>query len=204
MCRIVKHKWTLLHRVLEMGFNVLIMDVDFVVLRNPFVYFTPFCDLSFYDNNSPVPQDGRSIAATNVNLFEPNTGFLLFKCSEASKSLVSVFLTYIASPAADAGLDDQSLFFAINSKRTINVSRTNTTMDGEAPPVALKATQCTQWKGVSVRLLSSVFFNSWPKFYEMKWADLTQEAPYVIHYNFLSGVAKKTAMIKKHGHWGED
>lgn len=195
-----------MHRVLEMGFNVLIMDVDFVVLRNPFVYLqtvTPFCDLAFYDNNSPVEQDGRLIAATNVNLFEANTGFLLFKCSEASKSLVSDFLTYVASPAADSGLDDQALFFAFNSKRTTNVSTNNTT-DGEAPAVALKATQCTQWKGVSVRLLSSVFFTNWSKFYQMKWADLTQETPYVIHYNYLTGAADKTSMIKKHGHWWED
>lgn len=33
--RIVLHKWTLMQRVLALGFNVLVMDVDYVVLRNP-------------------------------------------------------------------------------------------------------------------------------------------------------------------------
>lgn len=203
-CSIVKHKWTLLQRVLELGFNVLVMDVDFVVLRNPFKYFQslqPVCDLAFYDNMPAFAgqESGDATGVHDLNHVEINTGLLMLQSSQASRLLVSGFLAFLASPAADTSMDDQALFNSFMTRRA-----SNNTTDGMLPSSGNKALRCVEWKGVSVRLLSSVYFGCWEIYFKKNLSDITQETPYAIHYNLLSGAAAKSAMIKRHGFWNSE
>lgn len=198
-CRIVKHKWTLLQRVLELGFNTLI-DVDFAVLRNPFVYLhsmQTMCDLTMYEERPlPAIHGQTSWEKRNQHLLNPevNTGFLLIKSSPNAKDLVRDF---IAAPEQQ-GMDDQTLFNVYMKQRS-GTQESNLLL-----PMKDKNTRCGNWKGVSLRLLSPVIVGSWRQYYEFKLADWTQETPCAIHFNWLSGFEAKKKKMAAFGYWFTD
>jgi len=51
-----RHKWELAKRGLESHLDIIIIDIDVVVLRNPlnFLFDLPYCDLSAYPENLPA------------------------------------------------------------------------------------------------------------------------------------------------------
>jgi hypothetical protein len=197
-CRIVKHKWSVLHQALELGFSVLVMDIDFVVLRNPFSYLQsvqPVCDLTVYEE-APLPkiQGNKTWTKRDKLLIKPNvnTGCMFVRPSPMAKKLVQDF---IMAPAVE-GKDDQYQFNKFMENRTSIKPQGNMLLT-----VKQKAKQCADWKGVSLHLLSPALFGSWRNYFEFNLTDWTQESPYVIHYNWVVGYAEKKRKMVEHGYW---
>jgi hypothetical protein len=192
-----------LHQALELGYSVLVMDIDFVVLRNPFSYLQsvqPVCDLTLYEEK-PLPvikQDSHQARQTWVKrsqqLFqlEVNTGFLFVRPSPTARVLVRDFLL---APAVE-GKDDQWQFNKFMENRSSINPQVNMLL-----PMKQKAQHCADWKGVSLHLLSPVLFGSWQHYFVYNLTDWTQESPYVIHYNWVTGLKNKKAKMVQHGYW---
>jgi hypothetical protein len=190
----------LLQRVLDFGFTVLVMDIDFAVLRNPFIYLhslQPLCDLTLYEEKPlPVILGNTSWVKRKPHLFQPevNTGFLFVRPSSAAKNLVADFLQ---APQQE-GYGDQTLF-----NRFMAHHRGEQVSDLFLP-LRDKSKRCGDWKGVPVRFLSPAVIGSWRQYYEFNLSDWTQETPYAIHYNWVIGFAAKKQKMAEHGYWLTD
>jgi len=198
-CRIVKHKWILLERVLALGYNALILDIDTVLLRNPFLYFrsAPACDLTVYENGLPSLEGPNKWQKRDwSSRFEVNTGFILVRNSASTKVLVHDFINSDVA-GRHPGLDDQALFNRFMAERKWNASESSSLL------LSLKnqSTQCGQWKGVSVHILPPVLFASWRHFFESRVFDWTLQTPFLVHYNYLTGFASKMSKMREHGFW---
>lgn len=198
-CRIVKHKWILMERVLALGYNALILDIDTVLLRNPFIYFrsAPACDLTVYENGLPSLEGPNKWKKRDwSSRFEVNTGFILARNSDSTKALVHDFI-HSGVDVRHPDLDDQALFNRFMAERKWNASGSSSLL------LSLKdqSTQCGQWKGVSVHILPPVLFASWRHFFEFRVFDWTLQTPYLVHYNYLTGFASKMSKMREHGFW---
>lgn len=192
----------MLHQALELGFNVLVMDVDFAVLRNPFIYLQsvqPACDLTFYED-LPLPIiQGNSWIKRGQRLLqlEVNTGFFFVRSTLTAKKLVKEFLEAPAIVGSDGvGADDQLEFNKFMISRASISPQASMLL-----PMKQKAQQCAEWKGVSLHLLSPVLFGSWNNWFVLNVAEWTQESPYAIHYNMIVGYENKKAKMVEHGFW---
>jgi hypothetical protein len=189
----------LLKRVIDLGFDALIMDVDLVLLRNPFIYFQsqPLCDMTFYENG-PAQLEGSNkwVKRDWTTGFEVNTGFMLVRSTATTQALVNEFVNSNVSEKYP-GTDDQHLFNMFMADRKWNAPAVGTLV----LPFKIQSTQCGQWKGLSVHILPPALFSSWQHFFVANLSDWTLQTPFVIHYNYLTGYAQKSEKMVQHGFW---
>lgn len=184
----------MLQRVLRLGFHVLLLDIDIVVLRNPCTYFQslPWCVFSFYDQTLHVIEGQNKWVKRSQPLGEIiiNTGVMLFKRTKTTTSLVSDF---IKAPIVK-GWDDQLLFNTFMNERVYS-------RQPGSRKFGNMTTACGRWLDMSVRMLSPVFFGTWLDNHQSNISDFTLETPYMLHFNWLNGFDAKKRKMVENGHW---
>jgi hypothetical protein len=172
-------------------------DVDMVLLRNPFNYIgdLPACDLFSAVDTLPPPMksdDAKRWSMSNDNTSVWfNTGFMLWRSSNASQAVIEAFLGYLENQGE--GLDDQAHFYAFMQAQG-QVSSGN-------QPWAELAHTCATWAGLSFQALPPVLFASQRHLYEFKLAQEAYVLPYSIHFNWLSGFEEKKKRMVEVGLW---
>lgn len=198
---IVKHKWTLLRRVLGLGFNALLLDVDVIVLRNPFGYLAdlPACDLlatvdtlpdqGITNGSNPHRWAGGS---QRYNTAWINTGVILWRATPTARALIDDFIAY---KPAEQGMDDQHEWNAfLNVQPATPQARVNL-------PFLELASQCGVWGNLSVQILPPSLYGSQRHVFEFQLPQNSGETPYTIHFNWLSGAAEKRQKMQVLGLW---
>jgi Nucleotide-diphospho-sugar transferase len=179
---------------------VLIMDVDVVVLRNPFNYFTdiPACDVAITTDTTPpritTDNAGRWSESTDTadTTVWINTGFMLWRPSNSTKELLEDFaLPKYRIP----GMDDQFEFNAYLN------GRLRDTPDQANLHFTQRMKICSTMGGLRMHNLSPWLFGSQRHMFEFGLPGSAALAPYVIHYNWLSGFDAKKIKMVADGMW---
>jgi hypothetical protein len=193
--QIVIHKFLLLQRALELGFDVLMLDVDVVLLRNPFNYFVDFakCDVLVTVETLPPgihENTDQRWSGDGVALWI-NTGFMFWRNSAPSRTLLHAF----ARPEnRRSGMDDQYEFNQFlkaspHAPEALNL------------PWTQRLHQCAVYGGVSMHVLSPYLFGSQRHMFEFNLAGLAGTVPYMVHFNWISGFNDKRSRMIANGFW---
>jgi len=190
--KIVLHKWVLASKILRMGFDCVIVDVDIVFLRNPMVYYfadAPACD-------ALVVVESKNWGKNNEDRFEGdgigvliNTGLVILRNTETTRTLVTIFLQ---PQHRYEDLDDQWEFLFFMEKRD------RCTPGKRNVPMTQRHTTCSMYGATQVHILPGYLFTSQFYLWQSESAYLT---PFTIHFNYLSGFASKKQKMAEMGLW---
>jgi len=199
--RIVMYKWALSLQVLKLGYRLLTIDADIVLLRNPLSFLAglPSCDVSVTTDawgpeitratHSRYAHEGRNESAVYVN-----TGLLLWQPSRTTVELIESFLD---PQWRIKGADDQTEFNQfLRSRAASTTAYVSLTLKD------VLAKRCAQFAGLRINVLAPVLFPSIQQLsYDSKLVSFAQVPPFAIHFNYLPHLAAKKQMMSKYNLW---
>jgi len=209
--QLVKFKWTLIKEILTLNYNVVQMDIDIVVLRNPFYFFAeiPTCSLSatadsidhelLYSSkgnryNLFVPRFYQKMMNNSIDI---NTGFMFWRTSPRAIALIGDFLQ---PHWRDTSLGDQGEFHNFMHEKSFSRQATSLYTLIRAQ---ILARECLQYGPLDIHVLSATLFPNYPQFLHetSPVVNMTQILPYLIHFNWLSNYTQKEDAMRKCGLW---
>lgn len=198
---IVFHRWHIAERLLRMGFEPFIIDVDSVLLRNPYNYFidTPKCDATGVPDSQhfTLLENTEERYADEGNRVWINGGFLLWR-----NTLTSLwFVRWVSTPTRRFGLDDQSWFCRLLTELMNEHEAANLTNVVNVP-ILDRLHKCSVLGNMTWNLLPPGFFGSQNViFRKHRFLDKQMAPPYNIHFNVLLGHDAKKDFMMQLGLW---
>lgn len=179
--------------VLRLGYDVLFIDSDVVLLKDPFPFLQSAADYVF-SINKPCPSSAFDFGDQRD---EGNTGFFFMRSTPATISLLDA--TIAAAPTFP-GLDDQSIFWrVIRSTKAVKVvpmkscgagirGKANTQRDLFICPLDECIFSVGALRGSSYQVLMSELAKR-------------RAMAVAIHANWIKGLAAKVKALNSHGLW---
>ena len=121
-----------------------------------------------------------------------NTGFMLWRPTNATKELLDEFLL---PRFRVQGMDDQ---FEFNQYLQMKASGISSTANLH---FTQRLAKCSNMGGLQMHILSPWQFGSQRHMFELNLAGSAALAPYIIHYNWLSGFDEKKNKMVADGMW---
>jgi Nucleotide-diphospho-sugar transferase len=219
-------KWELAEGFQLAGYDVLVIDPDIVLLRSPIGFFEtlPLCDSYFhldtnqeFDENSFRQYGGYAKSDESVTNFF-NTGFMLLRSTGRAITLVKDSLKfardyYNVNPD-ELHVDDQNVFdHWIQDYYGYNALGLS---DGDYASSRTLSNQCFEYSkrptkemnpipGAAVEFsiypLTPAIFPNRPIYQEVAQHKRVNMLPFMMHANWLVGLANKRAWLESYGRW---
>ena len=193
--------------VMMLGYDIIFVDVDIAILRDPIPYLL-FEGVEYVHSvNEFCPLSGDGVF--DPFLMEGNTGFYY---ARSTSNNIKIWTEAIAAIPLYPGLDDQTIFWnTVRNSKSIHIrpllSCPNST---SAPFKKLKGLGVDIYKndwitcGLDVCLFSSGAISE-PKVHRQYREGLERLGPgmtgVTVHANFMSGGQKKEEAMTRHGFW---
>ena len=217
-------KWKLALEFLKLGVDVLVLDPDIVLLRNPIPYFDtiPPCDMSFqidsftnYSSNFIKAHGGYSfedLGNYHIDNFY-NTGFILHRSNLRTISHITEYLKHAESEYEHgANVDDQNIWnhWMQDNMHYANVGiNSPLTERGQYAYAKIVNGECFEYVrnsnssniAISINALTPALFPSRPQLFEVKQLDELLMRPFMWHANWLFGLESKERLIRENNQW---
>lgn len=210
------YKWRVVQEALAAGVDVLMSDPDIVILRNPLYYlatlpvcdFYPQVDLGTYTDADVVREKGGyQLAGHTIYM---NGGFVFFRHSSATRALLAEFMKYIEAKKQEGQhVEEQTYWNEMITYGYDLAGKVAGELDAEHIISSIMAGECirytpkwgTEGEDFTMTPLNPYLFPNYPQLAVNKLPESIVERPYMVHYNWLTGIPAKMEKMKEQGHW---
>lgn len=203
--QIVVEKFRIAEKVLSLGFNPFVVDVDNVFLRNPFNFFHdfPLCDFMAVSDSIEdkiLDEDDEQRWESRGKRMYINTGFILW---QNKPNVLHIVRQVINEARKDPGSDDQRIFaLLLNELYERNVGSAVQEPNILNVPVMERHKRCANIGGLKASILPPGLFGSQKIVLQtFKLARRQMTPPYVIHFGHLSGFYEKRSFMQQWHLW---
>ena len=200
---IMKNKFALVRKIVDLGYDPFMLDSDVIMLRNPINYLIDMPPCDYYMsmeavNNSQMlnPSESRwggiDDHKKSYTAMQLNAGVMLWRSTETSKALLADFAR---NKYRIRNADDQyefNQYLARKGAKSVKRIDLNFMEVRES---------CAKFAGLSVFVLPPCLFGTRPHAYVGKLADQASVSYYLVHFNWGFGVGNKRGGMEDAGLW---